>query len=43
MKLTLIKSVTIIIAGIFAFNCVNQSQKKEEAQKPNILFIINKF
>ncbi len=41
MKRTLIRSVVIIIAGIFAFGCVNQSQKKEEAQKPNILFIMS--
>lgn len=35
MKNTLNKSVAIIITGIYAFNCANQSQKKEEAQKTN--------
>ncbi|MBA7486804.1 hypothetical protein ES707_22365 [subsurface metagenome] len=41
MKNTFIKSVTIIIAVIFAISCANQSQKKEEAQKPNIFFIMS--
>ena len=41
MKRYFIKSVAILITGIFAFGCANQSQKKEEVQKPNILYIMS--
>ena len=41
MKSYFIKSVAIIFAGILAFSCANQSLKKEEAQKPNIVFIMS--
>jgi len=40
MKHNFIKSVAIIIAGIFAFSCANQKQKKEEPPKPNVILVM---
>lgn len=41
MRRILINSIVIIITVIFAVGCSNQSQKKKETKKPNILFIMS--